>query len=917
MDGGDAQGAIVLRGAALGQGSASMGSGWLRFRVVILLVGIVVALAYLAGLLMLPGGSPGRVTSAGHGLESLPLTAQGPVSAALGHDEPAYRVTALQAINPAQHLRAGFSRRDVMVASGRARLGMALSAYGYASALEPVGLVPPRASSNRVSYVHGALTEWYTNGPLGIEQGFDAAARPSAAAGPLTLSLGLSGNLSARLQHGSLLLTGRGAALRYGGLLATDARGRVLRSWLQLVKGHVLIRVDDRGAIYPLRIDPFIQQAELTASDGAAYEEFGTSVAVEGDTVVVGVPYHKVGSSEFQGVVYVFTMPASGWANATQTAELTASDGGRYLGYSVAISGNTIVAGAPDHEVGSNEYQGAVYVFTRPASGWASETDTSELTATDGARYDQLGWSVGISGDTVVAGAPNHKVGSNAEQGAAYVFVMPATGWPAGLTQTAELSASDGVVKDRLGESVGISGNTIVAGAPHHVAETFAEQGAAYVFVMPASGWANATQTAELTASDGERENYLGASVAISGNTIVAGAPDHAVDSHNLQGAAYVFVMPASGWTNMTQTAELTSSDGAFPDKFGTSVAISGNKVVAGAIEHTVGSNADQGAAYVFEMPASGWANMTQTDELTAADGAAKDLFGWSVAVSGNTVVAGAIEHEADSHPGQGAAYLFVVPVVIASPPDLSFGAQTTDQPGSVLWLPVQNAGQAPLSFSGAARITGPDAGDFTIPAGDELCEDKALEPGQDCWIGVQFTAAANGSRSATLSFGANNATTAAAAVSLTGTGVTANSGPAGANGTNGTNGAAGTTGPTGAKGARGSTGLKGARGSQGPPGEVELVTCKSHTKGTGKHRKIVQKCTTKLMSFPVTITTAGASIAAVLSRGKVLYATGSAIVSGKQIKLLLTPRRRIGKESYTLTLTHGPERRRETITID
>ena len=160
-------------------------------------------------------------------------------------------------------------------------------------------------------------------------------------------------------------------------------------------------------------------------------------------------------------------------------------------------------------------------------------------------------------------------------------------------------------------------------------------------------------------------------------------------------------------------------------------------------------------------------------------------------------------------------------------------------------------------------------------------------------------------------------ATTAAAAVSLTGTGVTANSGPAGANGTNGTNGAAGTTGPTGAKGARGSTGLKGARGSQGPPGEVELVTCKSHTKGTGKHRKIVQKCTTKLMSFPVTITTAGASIAAVLSRGKVLYATGSAIVSGKQIKLLLTPRRRIGKESYTLTLTHGPERRRETITID
>ena len=158
---------------------------------------------------------------------------------------------------------------------------MALASYGYASALEPVGSVVPRASANRVSYAHGALTEWYANGPLGIEQGFDVAARPSTAAGPLTLSLALSGNLSARLQRGSLLLTGRGAALRYGGLLATDARGRVLRSWLQLVKGHVLIRVEDRGAAYPLRIDPFIQQAELTAPDGAWYEEFGTSVAVE------------------------------------------------------------------------------------------------------------------------------------------------------------------------------------------------------------------------------------------------------------------------------------------------------------------------------------------------------------------------------------------------------------------------------------------------------------------------------------------------------------------------------------------------------------------------------------------------------------------------------------------------------------
>ena len=136
---------------------------------------------------------------------------------------------------------------------------MTLSAFGYGSALEPVGSALPRASANRVSYAHGALTEWYANGPLGIEQGFDVAARPTAAAGPLTLSLALSGNLAAHLRNGSVLLTGRGTTLRYGNLYATDARGRVLRSWLQPVNGHVLIRVADRGASYPLHIDPLIR----------------------------------------------------------------------------------------------------------------------------------------------------------------------------------------------------------------------------------------------------------------------------------------------------------------------------------------------------------------------------------------------------------------------------------------------------------------------------------------------------------------------------------------------------------------------------------------------------------------------------------------------------------------------------------
>ena len=130
--------------------------------------------------------------------------------------------------------------------------------------------------------------------------------------------------------------------------MVTDARGRMLRSWLDLVGGRVMVQVDDRGALYPLRIDPFIQQAELSASDGATFDVLGWSAAVSGNTIVVGAPLH-----ENEGAAYVFTMPSSGWATATQSAELIASDVVKedHFGESVAISGNMIVVGAPYHTV--------------------------------------------------------------------------------------------------------------------------------------------------------------------------------------------------------------------------------------------------------------------------------------------------------------------------------------------------------------------------------------------------------------------------------------------------------------------------------------------------------------------------------------------------------------------------------------
>jgi FG-GAP repeat len=477
----------------------------------------------------------------------------------------------------------------------------------------------------------------------------------------------MSTALCARLDHTGLLLTGTGGSLRYGGLSGSDARGRTLRSWLELRHGRVLIRVDDRGAVYPVRIDPFIQRAELTASDGAVGDDLGASLAIWGDTIVAGAPARKVGGNAGQGAAYVFVKPASGWANATQAAELTASDGltDDSLG-SVSISGDTIVAGALDHKVGANLDQGAAYVFVKPASGWKNATQTAELIASDGAAQDRLGGAVGISGDTVVAGASGHKVGTHDQQGAAYVFVKPTAGGK-NATQTARLTASDGAAHDfaGIGNGVAISGDTIVLGAGAHEIGANADQGAAYVFVEPVSGWTDTTETAELTASDGGQATNLGPRLP----SLHGGRRGTLPSGGDLAPGCGIRLREAVCW--------LAAEPARDPDRGADRVRWShgrqirqparrvGDTVVASSFVHQVGATRGQGAAHVFTKPGNAWKNSTQSDELTASDGTAGDAFGDAVAISRNIVVAGAPLRAVGANRAQGAVYLFGTPPAI------------------------------------------------------------------------------------------------------------------------------------------------------------------------------------------------------------------------------------------------------------
>jgi hypothetical protein len=707
-------------------------------------IGVPVAVGVALVVLVAPVGGHRVASRALRGSwAGLPLPAKALISRTLGGGDRTFGTIrsrgGFTAMNARQHLVTRFSPAGVLVRSGAAQIGLSLDGYGYMGRLGTVAAVAPVAHANRVVYRRGPVREWYANGPLGLEQGFTVEAPPAGSrSGPLTLALALSGNFLASMSRGggAVTFTRGSASLAYRGLAASDARGRSLPAWLQLRGRQLLLRVSAAGARYPVTVDPFIQQAKLTGSGGAG---IGSAVAVSGDTIVAGDPCAKVGSNVCQGAVYVFTEAASGWANATETARLTASDGVQddELGYSVAVSGGTVVAGAPNFNS-----PGKAYVFTEPASGWASETQAAELVSPDGVTDNEFGWSVGASGNTVVVGEPLAAVGGTTNQGAAYVFTEPASGW-ASATPAAELTASNGGFEDQLGWSVAVSGGTVVAGAPNARPGSASSVGAAYVFTEPTSGWASATQAGELTASNATTGDQFGWAVAASDGTVVVGAPGPVISQNTLTGTAYVFTEPSSGWASATETARLTASDGAQGDELGYSVAVSGGTVMAGAPNATVAGNAHQGAAYTFAMPGSGWANETETAKLTAADGAAGDQFGWSVSVSGETAVAG-------SGASKG-AYLFLLttPSVSCSPSTVVAGQATT----CTVAVPNTVGGQGPPT--GTVSFTSSGPGDFT---GSPCTLSSANNSEASCQVTYTPSAVGSGSHTITATYSGDSA---------------------------------------------------------------------------------------------------------------------------------------------------------------
>jgi hypothetical protein len=480
-----------------------------------LFLAVLLPLALTGGGPALPAPADGPESST-----SLPALAQAPISALIGADQAAYHAQAAgvgyHLENPAQGLSASFTEAGVKVEAGLYTWKLALNSWGYGDAQVPVKHASPEYKANRVTYMRGAVREWYLNGPFGLEQGFTLDRPPARnpTGGPLTLSLALGGELQATVDTSGqgLVLSDPGSAevLRYAGLSAYDAVGRDLPAKLDLRGKALLLQVNDAGARYPLTIDPFVQKAKLSVSDKAAGDYFGFSVSISGDVVVVGALYADPGGTSNAGASYVFVKPGGGWADMTQTARLTASykAAGDEFGFSVSISADVVVVGAPYADPGGTGSAGAAYVFAKPGGGWADMTQTARLTASDKAAGDYFGYSVAVSGDVVVVGALFADPGGTGDAGASYIFAEPGVGW-ANMTQTAKLTASDKAVEDYFGFSVSIIGDVVVVGAILADPGGTSNAGTAYVFV-------NCDSTTTTITSDSPDPSLVGGTVNVS-----------------------------------------------------------------------------------------------------------------------------------------------------------------------------------------------------------------------------------------------------------------------------------------------------------------------------------------------------------------------------------------------------------------
>ena len=404
------------------------------------------------------------------------------------------------------------------------------------------------------------------------------------------------------------------------------------------------------------------EMIKAVAADRGAYDQFGGSVAISGDYAIVGAWQENEDASGANtlisaGAAYIFKNNAGTWG---QVQKIVAADrgGGDYFGTSVAISGDYAIVGARDEDEdvsGANTLTsaGAAYIFKNNAGTWSQ---VQKVVAADRATGDYFGSSVAISGDYAIVGAygeDENASGANilTEAGSAYIFKNNAGTW----SQVQKIVASDRATSDYFGSSVAISGDYAIVGAWSENEDAsginiLTEAGSAYIFKNNAGTW---SQVQKIVATDRGAGDRFGSSVAISGDYAIVGAhieDEDASGANTLLGAGsvYIFKNNAGAWA---QVQKIVASDRGANDRFGSSVAISDDYAIVGAFvedEDASGANTLSAAGAAYIFKNNA-GTWNQVQKIVAADRGVNDQFGWSVAISGDYAIVGAFYEDEDA----------------------------------------------------------------------------------------------------------------------------------------------------------------------------------------------------------------------------------------------------------------------------
>ena len=598
-------------------------------------------------------------------------------------------------------LTAELTREGLRATAGDDTLALRTVAVGRTT-LEPVAPVPGDCAPTSeivgtrcapaAELRHAGLTEWWTSGPRGVQQGWVVDAPAGQRPGEdLVLDVLIEDGALERVdtdRAGATLRGTTGAAWRYEDLAAWDAAGQPLAVHLEDRSPHLRLRVDTRGADWPVTIDPLLgpavaAQTELLATDGAAGDEYGSGVAAAGDIDGDGYPDLIVGARYDDdrggnaGAAYVYYGTATGISSASEH-KLTASDGAGDDRFGDAVAGgfdidgdgyDDVVVGAwRDDDNGS--VSGSAYVYYGSATGISSASER-KLIASDGAASDFYGLSLGGGGDLdgdgyddIAIGAYGHDATAT-DAGSVYVYYGTATG--ISVASELKLTASDGAAGDRYGAAVAVARDLDGDGTDDLLVGAYYSDGrangsgSAYVYYGSASGVSAASEV-KLTASDGATTDLFGYALATAGDLDGDGYGDLLIGAYGVDdaasgaGAAYVYYGSASG-VSAASEQKVGASDGATNDFFG--VRVHGGQdldgdgyddvVVAAPYEDDLGAEA--GALYVFYGSVDGL-DASSERKLTAREGAAGDYLGLSVAMVGDLDGDGDGELAAGGHGG-------------------------------------------------------------------------------------------------------------------------------------------------------------------------------------------------------------------------------------------------------------------------